>query len=236
MPVLLSKLHPAVLDQAPKCPPFTLRRAVEDATIEFFKDSRVKNVDLPEIPIVVDTADYVLSNPTDWQIVTPRKVNFDKKTVTATSEEALDLTWESISAGFIFGRCHQIAGNGFDEDNWRYATSDRPSWYYLTDPNHLRLVGIPSTLPTVGLTVNVVVHPVPGVTVIEDWLYNTHNPTIVARALADLMATPNRPYSDPKRSDYWDEFYWDKVGQLTTAALRGHQRNDRPNLRTRVWR
>lgn len=236
MPVPLSDLESDVLEHAPKCPGFTVTKAIADATIEFFKDSRVKNMDLAEIPVLVDTAEYALVNPDGWQIVTPRRVDFDKKMVRPTSEEALDLDWATLSAGMVLGLCHHISGNGADEQNWRYATSDRPWLYYLIDPNHLRLVGIPTAVPTVGLNVNVVVHPAPGVTEIDDWLFNTHNPTITARALADLMARPGQPYSDPKRSAYWDEFYWDKVGQLTTAALRGHQRNDRPNLRTRVWR
>lgn len=236
MPALLSKLIEEVEPDAPKCGKFTLRQAIEDATIEFFKDSRVMNVDLTEIPLVVDVAEYELPNPDGFQIVTTRIVEVDNKPMHPTSEEQLQNEWDELSRGFAVRYYNPNSGGGADAENWRYATSDRPWLHYLKNPNLMRVVGIPTLVTTVGLRVNVIVHPVPGVTTIPDWIYNSHKPTIVARALSDLMGSPNKAYSNAREAMRWDEFYWDKVNALKNAALRGHQRNDNANLRTRTWR
>lgn len=241
MSVPLSKLLRDVLAQCPKASNLIIAGTIEDAVLQFYRDSLVKSLNLTAVPLVADQAEYALPNPDGWQIIGVRWAEIDKVPTHATSEEQLDLEWQSMFNGQSIMWLNGDQGGGADEPNWRYATSDRPWWHYQTEPNLIRLVGIPTTAtdPTsdgTGLTVNAYVHPLPGVIEIEDFIYNSWNQVIVARAVADLLLMPGKPWSNPKYGAYWATFYDTEVGKLTSAALRGHARNNNPVLRTRAWR
>jgi hypothetical protein len=187
--------------------------------------------------VSANAALYVLPNPAGYQILTPRFVEYDKKPVDQKSEDQLDLEWAELCRGSAYNYYRPSLGDaGVDQDNWRYAYTDRPQYFFCPTPNEIRLVGIPLSAPTVGINANVYAHPIRGVTEIDDWIYNSWNDVIVARALADLMSKDNKPFSNPKMAMKWDEMYLERCGKITDAALRGHTRNNRQHLRTRVWK
>lgn len=236
MSVELAELVPDVQAEISKVSSLLAKKALSDATIRFFKESLCKNVTLALIPVVADTADYALVNPDGYQIISPRFAEYDKRTMFPTSEDALDLDWGELSAGMQFA-WPQARDSGVDRTlNWRYATSERPWLYYCPDPNSIRLVAIPSSVPETGLNVNVYVHPIKNVTEIDDWIYNSWNDVLVLGAIAQLKAMKDKVFYDLRGAAIAEEAFSDKTGELAAAALRGHNRNNRQNLRTKVWR
>lgn len=232
----LADLIPDVLKEITKCSRILAQSALEDATIQFFKASLCKNVTLDEIPITAAVADYALSNPEGFQIISPRFAEYNRQALSPTSEEALDLDWGDLARSWTYTYPNRICGPGTSSENWRYATSDRPWLFYCPTPNALRLVGIPSSVPDVaGLNVNVYCHPIKGVTSIDDWIFNSWNDVITLRAIADLKMMKDKAFYDLRGAAVAGELYDERVGKLTDAALRGHQRNNRQNRRVKVW-
>lgn len=228
MSVQLSSFLTDVLPAVPKCSELLAAQSIKDAVIQFFKDSKVYNTTLTPIDVVANTAQYALPNPTGWQIMHVRWAEFDRKGLTSTSEEELDLTWAD-------GRTTWRTETNGTEQSWRYAIGTRANAFYQPNPNSIVLLPNPDTAYTSGLVINVVAHPTPDVTTIEDWVYNSHYLAISSLAISSLMYLKNKPFSDARMAAELEQEYYERVGKLEDAALRGYQRNDQPVRRAKTW-
>lgn len=231
----LSELLGDVLPEVPKCSDLMASQHIEDAAIDFYKKARLKNFTLGAIAVVIDTSSYALANPAGWQLMYVRTARMDGRSMFPTSEEYLDLNWDSAGDPWMYELRNTCSCASGDTKNWRTVTSEQPSVYYMENPNLMRVVGIPSVAYAAGLVVNAVAHPAPGVTEIDDWIYNSHRDLIAMRAIATLSLLKGYPFSDPRKAGEYLEEYESEMIDVAAAALRGYQRNDLPVLRTKSY-
>lgn len=232
---LLSSLLNGVLEHVAQCSTPQARSAIEDVAIDFLKRSKLHSVDHAAISVVAGTAEYALTNPTGYQILHVRSATISGKPLLQTSEEELDLDWRELSKGFSWRYQYNEFPNGTPVDDWRLAESDVPGLFYQLNPNQVILVGKPTAAITDALLFKLVVFPVPGVTEIPDWIYNTHHQALTDGAIGRLKAMDKKPFTDRAGAQKWLDDYEDAVNLAARSGLRGHRRNDQPVLRTQVW-
>lgn len=232
---LLSDLVDDVLEHVPRCSVPLAESAIADTAIDFLKRAKLHSVDHAAISLVAGTAAYALTNPDDYQILHVKSATIDGKPIIQTSEEQLDLEWQELSKGFSWRYQYSEYSSGIPVDDWRLAESELPGLFYQLTPNEVILVGKPTVAITNALVVKVVVFPVRGVTEIPDWIFNTHHQALADGAIGRLKAMPEKPFSDRGGAQRWIDGYEDAVNLAERTGLRGHQRNDKQQLRTRVW-
>ncbi len=229
----ISELIPSVLEHVPRCSQVQAESAIESTVIDFLRRTKLVTHDHAPIASAAGTASYALSNPEGQQILHIKSATFDGKPMASTSEEILDLEWLELSQGFAWRYRFHDSGNRVED--WRLAESQYPGLYFQADPNSITLVGTPTEAIADALKLKLVVFPVPGVTVIPDWIYNTHHQALADGAVGMLKAMPNKGFSDRSAAQAFLDAYQDAANLAERAGLRGHQRNDRPTLRTRNW-
>jgi len=224
----LSNLLPQVLPDLDGCSDLLALRALQNSNIRLHEETSVLTQQLAEIPLVVDQPNYTLSNPTGFQIIDVRDCQVDKILLTPTSEDQLDLEWAERSAGHTYRLYHHHAFAGLDQSNWREAKSDQPRFYYMIDPNQIRLVAIPTTVLTNGIDLRVGIKPTLAAShEITDWLFEDYYLTIVLGALAELYAIPKKTWSDKVMAGVKGSAFDTKINKIRAEALRGYNRNDR---------
>lgn len=221
----LTDFRPNVAPWVQKCPTVQVDKAVTDAVIDFFRESRLLRATLTAIDAVAGIAEYSLANPSGMQISTIREARFSGVKLDPTSEEQLDLNWKAIISAQVFD------STDGDED-WRTMATDAPGLYFQPAPNVIRLVGIPALDVADALVVSVSLYPTQAVTEIEDWIFNEYYEGIAAGAISRLMAIPNQPWSNLRLVTHYLEMFQQTAGEARSRALRGHSRNDQPILRT----
>lgn len=231
---LLSDLISDVLQDVPRCSDPQAESAIADIAIDFLKRTKLHSVDHAPISLAAGTAAYALTNPTGMQILHVRSGTINGKPIIQTSEEQLDLEWQELSKGFSWRYQYSEYSSGIPVDDWRRAESELPGLFYQLTPNEVILVGKPSVAIASALQLKLVVFPTRAVTEIPDWIMNTHHQVLVNGAVGRLKAMPNKPFSD-RGAQEWIDAYEDAVNLAERTALRGHQRNDKQQLRTRVW-
>jgi hypothetical protein len=75
------------------------------------------------------------------------------------------------------------------------------------------------------------VQPLDTVSEIDDWVYQSYKPAIIAKAVASLYMIPQKPWTNPNAAAAWDSEYERIKNEAASRASRGNVRSDRP-LRT----
>jgi hypothetical protein len=91
MPSPLSNLKADVMVGCPKVSDILVDGYLQDAAVQFYRDSRLKRATLTPIDIVAAQAEYALANPAGYQVIDPCWATFNGAPIYPTSEEALDL-------------------------------------------------------------------------------------------------------------------------------------------------
>lgn len=234
MPRQLSELKPDVMVGCPKVSDVVAEGAIQDAAIQFYRDSRLKRLTLTAIDIVADQAEYALANPTGYQIVDPCWATYNGAPIYPISEEQMDLRHSEERAARTSFASTSHHYEGLTDTDWRASTSGRPSLYYCSEPNLIRLIGIPTTAAAGALVVNVAVQPLDSVEEIDDWIYQAYKPGIIAKAISGLFLMPQKPWTNPNAAAVWDGEYERIKNEAASRASRGNARTDRP-LRTTAY-
>lgn len=229
MPTNLSEFRQHIAPYVQKCPDILIDKAVLDSYVEFARKSKRIELDMTAITVVANDADYTITNPTGYQVLTIRTLLYaGTKRLQAISEDQLDLNWNDL-------RCSCCVSNAEAEDNWRVSTAEQPTLFYQPTPNTLRLVAIPTVGLTDGLTGKLVVYPAQTATEIDDAIYNEFYEAIAAGAKHRLMMIPRQAWTDMKAAGFHRAEFEMGVGDAKTNVRKGHANDNAATLRTTVW-
>lgn len=232
---LLSDLNKYVLPHVQGCSDPLVDLAIQRAVIEFYEQSTLKHQAITPINSVAGTASYALANPTDFQIVHARNGQYDKRPLAPISEDQLDNEWQELSQGYTFRLYHHHSFAGLDQESWREAESAQPRWFYHETPNDIRLVGVPTSSITDAIDLDIVLKPLPTVSQIDDWIFNTYYEDLAHGALAFLFRMPKKKWSDKGLAEYHDGMFIEGWQDAHGDALRSFTRKDQGTGRATAW-
>ena len=186
----ISSFTPKVLRKVPGCPEFLIEEAIIDALIDFCEGSLYWQADLTAIDIVSGTSTYTPTTPTDTLMVTVVKAFDEGQPIELKSEDSLDRDWPKLNWRYPY----YTHDSGLSTP-WRSVTSSQADFIYMPTPRTVRLVGIPDTSKTGGLTLKVALKPTRTATTVDDVLYDEWYEEIAMGAAGKLQVMEGKAWT-----------------------------------------
>lgn len=147
-----------------------VRLELRNAAMRFCRESRIDQRDLTTFNTVASTADYTLTLPTDTAVTEILSVLLDAKEIYPLRPDE--------------ARAYDPTELG------------KPEQFHANKGGRiLRLIKTPDVAYPVS--VRVVLEPGLAATGVEDWIAQQYGRDIASGAIADLMAMPKKPWTDP---------------------------------------
>jgi hypothetical protein len=171
--------------------------ALRQAAIAFCEQSLAWKYNHPDIPVLVGTADYAFSPP-------------------------LGAVVHAITYATFNGT--EIEFNVAQDDIriWHWRDQDGTPTYVLGSPAMLTLVPTPNVPGTLKL--EVVLKPSPIADGVDEDIFDEYREAIVHWALARLMLSPKKPYTNPSLATYHMQQFFSKTGAAGLRAARSYTR------------
>lgn len=209
--VNFSQWYDDVLPHAPGCASAMALDAIRKAAIEFCKETRVWRYEHPAVTVSANVAEYPFTPPTDTVV-----------------SEILDAWYDGVWLEPL-GPDELADING----NWLTWTGPRPIYVTQSDERTVRLVPEPTVTLADGLTMLVALKPAHDATTIEERLYEEYREEIACGALARLLMSPKKPYSDPALGPQKAAEFRSHCNIVYNRAARGHTRASAFTMRLR---
>lgn len=182
-----------LIPDVPGCPEIAATFALRQSAIAFCEQSLAWRFDHPDIAVVAGVAKYLFVPPTGATVHTIIRAELDGKQIICNT-----------------------AGADVTISNWHHAQG-APE-YILSGPEWLQLVPIPTANATLSL--NVALKPTFDATGIDDDMFTQYRDAIVHGALAKLMLSPNKPYTNAQLAQYHQQQFVIKSGQAGIQVMR----------------
>lgn len=192
-----SDFYDMVMPELPGCPRAAIDNALRESAIEFCEQSRAWRVLHPDVITVPGTAVYAF-------------VPADGAAVHAISHATLDGRGLEMRGG-------ETGTNGGDHHGRRGFPR-----YILGGAAHFTLVPEPDAAGVLAMTV--ILKPSIASTGIEDLLFVEYREPIVHGALARLMLSPKKPYSNIQLAAYHQQRFIVRTGAAGMRAANSHAR------------
>ena len=203
---LWSDFYDLILPDLPGCSPVMADVALRQSAIAFCEQSLAWKYEHPPISIVSGTAEYGFFPPAGALVHAVIHAELDGRELNCSTSEA-DI---------------RIAG-------W-HNQSGAPQ-YILGGANFLALVPKPDARGT--LTLETALKPAPSAAGIDDSLFDEYREAIIHGALARLMLSPRKPYTNVQLAQYHAQQFVIQAADAGTRAARSHTRAP---LQTRMMR
>jgi hypothetical protein len=204
-----------VLPDVPGCPEISAVAAIRDAAIDFCTKSLVYQETLDPITVIAGVADYDLEPPTGTLVAKVMHLFYQDKELTPVAPDLIR------GATFYNSRVEGAQSRGI------------PSGYSLKDPRSVTLMPVPKDTERNAVTVRVALKPTRSSTTVGDVLFEDYAETIAAGALARLMLTPGKAYTNPQLVAENLAIFSQGVNAARQEHSRGHSR---ANLRVKMVR
>lgn len=113
-----------------------------------------------------------------------------------------------------------------DMPDWRTREASAGRWITQTSPGSVLVVPKCSGRLYLATTLK----PAEEAEQLPDFIAREHRQTIADGALAEILMTPGQPFTAPDRAQFYSMRFENRLGQLSTASIKGQQR---ARLRTR---
>jgi hypothetical protein len=203
---LWSELYDLVMPDLPGCPFAAVNSALRQSTIVFCEQSLAWKEEHPPVAVLPATAEYAFIPPTGAAVHAVTYAQFNGKEISPHT-----------------GEPH------FATRAWRNQTGTPQ--YVLGGATSLRLVPEPDTAGT--LTMVVALKPSASAAGIHEVLFNEYREAIVHGALARLMLSPRKPYTNTQLAQYHQQQFAIETAMAGTRAARSYTRAP---LRTEILR
>lgn len=107
-----------------------------------------------------------------------------------------------------------------DTPDWRTREASGGRWITQTEPGAVLVV--PKCSGSLLLTTTL--KPAEEADQLPDFLAREHRQVIADGALAEILMTPNQPFTAPDRAQFYAMRFENRLGQLSTASIKGQQR------------
>jgi hypothetical protein len=190
----------------PGCPMGVLPIALRQAAIAFCEQSQAWKYAHPDIAVTVANADYDFAPPDGAVVYAVDYAEFNGCEIEVNTEQDEVWLW-----------------------NWRHQ--DGSPQYVMGHPTYLTLIPTPNVEGT--LTLTTILKPSPIADGIDDDIYNEWRDTIAHGALARLMSSPKKPYTDFQLANsHQQQFRIDTA----KAGIRAGRNYTRAPLQTQIMR
>ena len=181
----------------PGCPQSAQIIALRQAAIDFCEQSLAWRYDHPDIAVLVATAKYFFDPPEGTAVHAVTYAEFNDRQIEVSKMERDIHIW-----------------------NWR-GLSGTPE-YVLGVSVSFTLVPTPDLEGTLKL--KVVLKPAPNATGIDDDIFNEYREAIIHGALARLMLSPKKPYTDLALANYHANQCLVKTARAGLREAKNHNR------------
>jgi len=192
-----SDFYDYIMPDVPGCPLHAATFALRQSAIAFCEQSLAWRHNHPDIAIMAGTADYPFDPPEDTVVHVVTYAALDGKQIGVETD-----------------------ASRMRVENWRNQ-SGRPQ-YVLGRESALRLVPRPDVDGT--LTLEVALKPAPLASSVSDELFNEWREAIVHGALARLMLSPKKPYTNGQLAQHHQQQAHIKAGQAGIHVARDRTR------------
>lgn len=186
-----------VIPDLPGCPFVMVDNALRQSAITFCEQSLAWRYDYPPVSIVPGTAEYAFAPPAEAVVHAIAYATLDDKEIESRAGE------EDI----------RIAG-------WRRQTG--MPVYALGGATSLTLVPAPDAAGTLAMIV--ALKPSPAAIGMDDSQFNEFRETVIHGALARLMLSPKKPYTDMRLAQYHQQQFAVKTAAAGVRAARSYTR------------
>lgn len=190
----------------PGCPQVAQVVALRQAAIEFCEQSLAWSYEHPDIEVVPGTAKYLFEPPVGAFVHAIHYAQFNDKQLETRKMER-------------------------DIGTWTVRNNTGTPEYILGGPLSLTLVPTPDVSGT--LTLEVILKPTPVSDGVDDLIYEEYREAVVHGALARLMLSPKKPYTDPVLANYHMQLF---QIQTACAGMREAKNHNRAPLETSIRR
>ena len=201
---LWSDLYDLIMPDLPGCPFAAVNNALRQSSIVFCAQSLAWKDEHPPVAVAAGTAEYAFIPPVGAAVHAVTHAAFNGKEISPHTGE-LDIPAR----------------------DWRNQTG-KPQ-YVLGGDTSLRLVPEPDTAGV--LTMIVALKPSASATGIDERLFNEYRDAIIHGALARLMLSPRKPYTNTQLAQYHQQQFLIGTAAAGTRAARSFTRSP---LRTAI--
>lgn len=199
-----------VMPELPGCTTAMALRYIRRTVNDFGMQTRYLSMWLPAMNVMANQAEYNIEPANgDFQLIRPEEVRFN-------GNELDPVTIDELNA---------------EIPTWRTEVGE-PRLYTREDTANIKLVYVPSTAVTTGLTVKVSYTPDFNASGFDSDFYNRFADGIAAGVKARLMAMPKKPWTDPQTAVAYDVTYQKEV---MGAKLEADKRLSRARRRTKTY-
>lgn len=195
-----------VLPDVPGCPEAMALDAIRDAAIVFCERTKVHKVDLDPITLQASTPTTSFVVPAS----TPqtRVARIEQALYGTTPLDFKDADWLAVNL----------------ERTWRTKTGT-PQYITQDDEESFRVVPYLTAIATVDLDLFVSLKPTQASTDIEARLWREYREVIAAGALARLMLSPKKPYTNTVLAAVNNDMFEGAIARITRKVFKGHVRS-----------
>ena len=188
----------------PGCPLAVMDVALRLAAINFCEQSLAWRYDHPDIPVTPNTDSYAFTPPAGAVVHAITRAEFNGRKIDFSRAEA-----------------------DREISSWRNRTG-APEYI---GANAMSLILMPTPGTSGTLTMTVALKPSPDAIGIDDAIFDEYREVVIHRALARLMLSPKKPYTNMQLAQYHDQLFAIRVADAGMRAARSHTRAP---LQTRI--
>lgn len=221
---------PDVMIDVPGCPEPVAVNALRHALEEFCRKSLWWTADISPIDVIAGVHTYDLVSPViDTVVAGILRISHDGHKLDPMSEDWLDNEWPRVIT--LYPSLTTTRATPWDQ-----VTSDIAQVFLQPTPRTVRLIGIPTTDLTGGITAKVGIAPTATSTEVDDTLAD-YREAIANGAKYRLLMQPNKEWTDRDGAPAYKTLFDASVSEAKSLRLRSHARDDQTVIRTTpYWR
>jgi hypothetical protein len=188
---------------------------IRNACIDFCKRSMVLQRDHDPITVVKGLIDYDFEPPTGYLVVKVMKAWIETRELEPVAPDYIQdpVFYNPSFSGAI-------------------KKEAPPMIYVQKDERSVSVYPFPDKTIPLGLTMRVALKPTITSTTVEDFILQDYAEVIASGTLFRLLASPNKPYTEPQLSLAHNQMFMSGINLARQAAARGHVRaNQQVKLR-----
>lgn len=206
----LTTMVPDISAFLPGCPSLVIERTIRKIIIDLCQRGRVWSMDADPISLATDTYEYAVVPQPDYAEV----IDLESAYLLLTDGRKVDLKWTNRNSLRI------------NRPLWPDDDSGQPIWYMTPVDGFIQVAPIPTATDTGTINARVFMRPTATAAEWSTWLYNEHNRAIFHGVLHELMAMPERSWTNLKTADYHGKQWTYLLSQATIRASKEYNSDD----------
>jgi hypothetical protein len=205
-----------VMPHVPGASTAIVTHEIRNTVIDFCKRSLVLQRDHDPITVVKGTIDYDFEPPTGYLVVRVMKAWVEGREIDPVAPDYIQdpIFYNQSYAGAV-------------------KTLSSPLIYTQKDERSVSIYPFPDKTISLGLTMRVALKPTVASTTCENFILEDYAEVIAHGALFRLMASPNKPYTEPTLAAAQSQMFESGLNLARQSAARGHVRaNQQVRLRS----